>query len=204
MRRIIRHRNGERKGLFVTDARVVADAERGSQGTKMNVATKQVFEGQPLPAGYDLAALLEYRNEEVLFSFCESFAVERDEAERIFVEMLKFLWLCHTENDRTMRTIDAPIVIIDEMWHTFVLFTRDYHEFSLKYFGKYIHHQPTTSGEKQEERSLTPELRQKAREEQRARYSRIFDKLGRETFVRWFHEFPERYSKHQILALRKK
>ena len=32
--------------------------------------------------------------------------------------------------------------IIDELWHTFIMFTRDYNDFSLLVAGHYIHHTP--------------------------------------------------------------
>ena len=34
--------------------------------------------------------------------------------------------------------------IIDELWHTLILFSKEYHEFSTKIFGKYLHHSPNT------------------------------------------------------------
>ncbi|MGH9922102.1 MAG: glycine-rich domain-containing protein [Nitrososphaerales archaeon] len=34
--------------------------------------------------------------------------------------------------------------IIDEVWHTFLLFTQEYHKFSEQVMGKYIHHTPNT------------------------------------------------------------
>ncbi len=35
---------------------------------------------------------------------------------------------------------------IDEAWHRFILFTKDYHEFCNRFFGKYIHHGPLMPG----------------------------------------------------------
>ena len=34
--------------------------------------------------------------------------------------------------------------IIDELWHTLILFSKEYHEFSTKIFGTYFHHSPNT------------------------------------------------------------
>ena len=34
--------------------------------------------------------------------------------------------------------------IIDELWHTLILFSKEYHEFSTKIFGMYLHHSPNT------------------------------------------------------------
>ena len=35
--------------------------------------------------------------------------------------------------------------IVDEAWHTFILFTKDYHKFCNKVFGSYFHHSPSIS-----------------------------------------------------------
>ena len=34
--------------------------------------------------------------------------------------------------------------VIDELWHTLILFSKEYHEFSTKIFGAYLHHSPNT------------------------------------------------------------
>lgn len=34
---------------------------------------------------------------------------------------------------------------VDEVWHTHILFTQDYFNFCERAFGRYVHHQPTTS-----------------------------------------------------------
>lgn len=31
---------------------------------------------------------------------------------------------------------------IDELWHLFILFTLEYHQFCNRYFGRYLHHKP--------------------------------------------------------------
>ena len=36
--------------------------------------------------------------------------------------------------------------IVDEAWHTFILFSRDYRNFCYKVFWKFIHHSPSISG----------------------------------------------------------
>ena len=33
---------------------------------------------------------------------------------------------------------------VDNLWHQFILFTKQYHDFSRQFYGKYIHHQPNT------------------------------------------------------------
>ena len=43
---------------------------------------------------------------------------------------------------------------IDEMWHTFVLFTQPYAAFCQRYFGRFIHHAPSTRVEREGEQAL--------------------------------------------------
>jgi hypothetical protein len=156
----------------------------------------------PIPS-----SLLSFRNDDVLDAFCESLNVTRDEAEGVFREFIKFIWLAES-TPHSKLAIDHPILIIDEMWHTFILFTKEYSEFCRSHFGHYIHHVPTTATEKArarlERRAWTPEKRQQVIAEKRERYSFIYDALGKETFIKWYYEYPEKYSQEKILELRRK
>jgi hypothetical protein len=40
-------------------------------------------------------------------------------------------------------TVAMTSEIIDEVWHSLILFTKDYHEFSLLVYGEYLHHLPS-------------------------------------------------------------
>src|SRR5690349_14913902 len=95
-----------------------------------------------------LEKVLEYRNENVISSFLDSFDISEDEALDIFVEMLRFLWFSNISDGKEFVTIDHPLIILDEMWHQFILTTKDYNKFCKEYFGKYIHHSPTTKADK--------------------------------------------------------
>ena len=67
---------------------------------------------------------------------------------------------------------------IDDMWHTFLLFTKDYMSFCIDYFDEYIHHIPNTEEESMKEDQFKDNL---------TRYlSFIYDTLGEETVINWF------------------
>lgn len=153
----------------------------------------------------DLESLLLYKNQDVLESFCSSLQIAVREAETIFDDMLRFLWVSERGSSVTRMAIDDPILIIDEMWHIFVLFTKPYGEFCHKYFGRFVHHTPTTETERRE-RSSIRDMTELARlvEEKRERYGFVYDMLGQDIFIRWYYEYPARYSKEQIAALRLK
>lgn len=41
------------------------------------------------------------------------------------------------------RNVSMPSQVVDVAWHEFILFTRHYHYFCEKTFGRYLHHTPT-------------------------------------------------------------
>ena len=99
------------------------------------------------------------------------------------------------------------ILILDEMWHNFICFTREYTEFGKKYFGHYLHHLPNTKSEKEKLKKLVSENPQKAREEYleslRITMETCYDAFGQETVSKWFEVYPVLYSKENIKQLRK-
>ena len=101
-----------------------------------------------------LEDVLAYKNQAVIYNFTENFDIPYKESNAIFNETKKWLWACYYSKrdpkytDIAM-TIDDSIIIIDKMWHTFILFTRAYHDFCHTYFSRFIHHTPTSYQEKQ-------------------------------------------------------
>ncbi len=59
----------------------------------------------------------------------------------LMVEYRRFLTLILLYGQVPMT---SPLV--DEVWHTHILFTREYAEFSQSIFGFFLHHQPSTDG----------------------------------------------------------
>ncbi|WP_205513237.1 hypothetical protein [Longitalea arenae] len=150
-----------------------------------------------------LAALLQYQNEDVIARFTDLFDVSETEAEAIFTETKKFLYISRQPG----VFIPDELLIIDEMWHNFILFTATYQEFCDRYFGAYLHHLPASKMEKrqqQQQLALDAAAARKAFKEKLATFMSItYDQLGQETVIRWFQEYPKRYSKQAIRNLRK-
>lgn len=48
-------------------------------------------------------------------------------------------------NDGKNRRIEMVSELVDEVWHAFILFTKEYADFCNQVMGKYIHHEPNTS-----------------------------------------------------------
>lgn len=160
-----------------------------------------------------LRATLAYKNENVIYRFTETFSIDEQEAKEIFKDCLKWLWLCANAaidrkngitNVPPKLAIDDSLLIIDEMWHNFLCFTKDYQAFCLKYFGVFIHHTPTTKAfnedlKKQIKKDIS--IQKKRRELQ---YSYIFEKLGKDVISIWYNYYGVKYPHKKITALRKK
>ncbi|MEX0918752.1 MAG: hypothetical protein WDZ85_02175 [Candidatus Paceibacterota bacterium] len=86
-----------------------------------------------------LEDVLHYDNHGVVSRLSRNLCLPMEEAEELFRDTLTFLWLTQQENESI-----APPSIIDEGWHSFILFTRDYAEFCQREFGVFIHHVPKT------------------------------------------------------------
>ncbi len=79
--------------------------------------------------------------------------------------------------------------IIDEMWHDFILMTYDYQQFCHHYFGHFIHHQVNQRDKLDNNQQTINE--QEFEKETESFFEYIYDNLGQETFIRWFHShFP--------------
>src|ERR1700733_11757711 len=65
-----------------------------------------------------------------------------DQPEALFRDMLRFLYICGTNQSK--RHPFYPPVHIDEAWHAFLLFTREYEAFCRYHFGVFLHHSPVT------------------------------------------------------------
>ncbi|BDD07125.1 hypothetical protein AUTU_46080 (plasmid) [Aureibacter tunicatorum] len=151
-----------------------------------------------------LSQMLQYKNENVISRFTDMFDVKEAEAEDIFEETKKFLFLAQ------VRGIMIPdeLLIIDEMWHNFILFTKDYHEFSQNIFKKYMHHLPASKSEKEAYANAVGEEKERLKAEfenkLRLLMNLTYENFGEETLMKWFKEYPEKYSSSNIKALRKK
>lgn len=151
-----------------------------------------------------LDALLKYSNPTVIEAFSDQYFFTAIESREIFIDLLKFLWLGHTyadiHKDCDIGSIDKEIIVIDEMWHTFILHTQEYSRFCHEYFGYYIHHRPTPNKEKIafEKEKKNSIFVNNFIERKRKKYSAVYDILGRETFNRWFQQFPQEFSIQKI------
>ncbi len=83
-----------------------------------------------------LEHVLSYKNEAVVLKFMDKLSISRKDAETLFQDVLKFLWLA-AKFGRI-----GPTEKIDEGWHIFILFTMDYKKFCYRFFKRFLHHRP--------------------------------------------------------------
>jgi hypothetical protein len=95
-----------------------------------------------------LKVLLLYKNESVLTRFCHLHPqYSLQDGEQLFQDLLAWLWLKNERAKHNKPTyLFGPLLVLDELWHLFILHTRDYTDFSLNYFGEYVHHDPEPVG----------------------------------------------------------
>lgn len=142
-----------------------------------------------------LDELLAYRHHDVLLRYANDFSCNKLSAEQAFHELMKFLWIAQKlqlerdSNQSSVLDFSAAVFYsmreIDDMWHTFILFTHDYTAFSQQFFGDYLHHQPSTDAEKAAIRSDLAQFLK--RTEKWIAY--IYDHFGEETVRLWFSDY---------------
>lgn len=146
-----------------------------------------------------LEHILSYKCDDVIDGFMKSFSVSNTESQEIFKEMLRWIWYCNSPQSVGYRSIDSSILIIDEMWHTFILYTKEYHNFCHEYLGYYLHHSPTKKSDAIEFKKQT---RKEVLEIKKTQYELVYDLLGKNVFINWYQTYPEKYSAKNILSMR--
>ena len=154
-----------------------------------------------------LNRILQYKNPEVVARFSKSLGIPTKTSELIFKDLLRFLWLSQNAKiENSKKPGSAPnvvlmngILILDEMWHIFILYTAEYTQFSERYFGAYLHHGPS--------RVLKKKTKSKPKAAAQKNYDDlletslikyVFSELGEDVAVRWFLKFPQEYSVREI------
>lgn len=141
----------------------------------------------------NLDELLAYKNPAVLKLYVQNYPNNKLCAEDAFREILKYLWLSkkhqyeRQKNPQDSTLPERCVMLqsmreIDEMWHEFILFTKDYSDFCMKYFGEYLHHMPNIFDN-------MPMSRAQENEEIDKLLPYIYDNLGEETMRIWFAEY---------------
>lgn len=137
----------------------------------------------------NLEKILKYENHNLIKRFKKDYPLSKLTAEEALTNLIKYLWLCqkhefdkrNSPHDETLKfncAVHTEMHEIDNMWHTFLLFTKDYQNFCTQYFSEYMHHVPNTDEEMLSSKQFEIEL---------VKYlSYVYDNLGEETLCQWF------------------
>lgn len=124
--------------------------------------------------------ILTYQHDDLIGYFCHHHpSYSFLEAKELFSDLLAWMWLQQQRQSMGKKTyLFGPLLVLDDMWHVFILHTRDYMTFCERYFGEYFHHEiePIGSEHQVEEDELTDFLED------------CFNYLGASWVERRFHE----------------
>jgi len=171
----------------------------------MNTVSEQIAELSTITYPRELE---EYQHEGVIAKFRDDWDVEEDEARDIFSEMKKFLYISEIGLQKSVQIeIDESTLIIDKMWHQFVLFTKDYDIFCKRFFGKMVHHAPFDAeqlaqwvNDSARNGMTLQEHKQMCLERQ---LNLIESAMGIETVKKWYVDYANKYSPKKMNALQR-
>lgn len=153
----------------------------------------------------ELEKILKFKNEDIIHRFMNEFSISELESEEIFTETKKWLYACTVgkgKQNTPRLIIDDSLLIIDEMWHNFILHTNLYFDFCIEHFGYYVHHQPTSKKEKQDFKTNFQEKYKTYKNQIHIQLEYLYDLFGEETVIKWYEIYPSMYSEKQIFELK--
>jgi hypothetical protein len=128
--------------------------------------------------------LLAERDPVVIAAFCDHWEVDPADADALFEDTVAWLWLA-TRPGAPPLSITEPLRIVDEMWHEFLLHSTRYAAFCERWFGRYVHHEPTPQGAGHVGDALHRRVHDQG--------AFIAKELGVGRLLRWYVELPQRF-----------
>lgn len=148
-----------------------------------------------------------YIHQETILRFIDTYDVTLDEAKDIFHEMKNLFKLMKHYDGKEYIFTHEPLWIIDEMWHTFILFTKDYRIFCETFFGGIIDHNITVRKDKldiidgleKKDENITDQVTIAVKR----LYELIYEYLGKETLIKWIDGYGKKYTLEYMNTIRK-
>jgi len=152
--------------------------------------------------------LNEYKHNGVIGKFKDEWDIDTQQAQEIFEEMKKFLYISAYAQSKCIEfEIDEPILIIDKMWHHFIMFTSDYEKFCHKFFGRMLHHIPfCTDHLAQKIKDLSARgvtLNEYKSQRLQRQLETISTTFGNDTLIKWYIDYGNKYSPEQMNMLQR-
>lgn len=150
--------------------------------------------------------ILKYRNDRVIIRFMNSFDIDYEESSDIFREMLKWLYVKGNSIEQkkigfevTELSVVTAMIVVDEMWHSFILHTKDYKDFCTEFFGFFIHHEPYAYIQKKQiDVRNTLDIKPLDIQHYKQIMEYCYDTIGEETAFKWFYVYPKKYSREKL------
>lgn len=82
-----------------------------------------------------------YRVPDAIMKRFAATRAELDEGQKRMVQqgLMQYFRICQLAKG---KFVSMPSQVVDDLWHEFILFTRNYENFCQKAFGRYLHHTP--------------------------------------------------------------
>jgi hypothetical protein len=88
-----------------------------------------------------LSELLAYDNQSVIQYCCHHNNLSCEQAQLLFNDLLAWMWIsAYRQKKGHLSYLFGPLLPLDQIWHGFILHTRDYVNFCDRFFGEYFHH----------------------------------------------------------------
>ena len=146
-----------------------------------------------------LTEVLSYQNNYIVEEFLrkhKNYNLSQEDALLLFDDLKRYLWMTATvdlkrkENEGELLpdvSISESMIIIDEIWHEFILVTEHYTDFCNENFGRYIHHPPAMPKYELNRKTLSDEECAEVFIEELLEIT--YDYLGDEVTMRWFDTY---------------
>jgi hypothetical protein len=106
------------------------------------ITTPQLTDHTPLTVTpnrkIDIQNVMNYEMPHIIARYCKDYNVSLEQAKLYEVELKRYLILA-ADDDEAVGMMSKEV---DDLWHTFLLFTKDYQAFCNDMFGTFIHHVP--------------------------------------------------------------
>jgi hypothetical protein len=91
----------------------------------------------------DKEKILSYTNQRVIDRYIQEYNRDSQFANDCFKNMLIWLYVANRCNKQgVVAGMYDFIYELDNMWHTFLMFTRDYTNYCNENYGEFLHHEP--------------------------------------------------------------
>ena len=155
-----------------------------------------------------LKEALGYKNKDLSDRFCREYGADRKIANLLLKDLIRYLWLVYfssvlaksslikNKNKFLVVPIFESMLPLDEMWHSFLLYSIDYEEFCRKHFNVVIPHIPDLPGMAQASPKHGPKKNALKSSDDRLLDSIdfVWHTLGSKVANRWFKEYKDNFT----------